>query len=393
MDTSTFTQFDTQAFRHVLGHYPIGVTIVTAIDTDGTPVGMTVGSFTSVSLQPPLVAFLPDKSSTSFPRIRSAKAFCVNVLGADQQKLCQLFATKTADKFRGIAWRPASSGAPIFENVVAWIDCDLETIHEEGDHYFVIGRVRDLAVEKGSLPLVFFRGGYGRFSPHWLVAAPEPDLVQYTQIADLARRPMERLATDLDLLCVAHVVVGDDLVTLASAITPRAKIQPALGVHIPFVPPMGMLFMAWSEPEAVEAWFNRSPTPLDADARARYQQALELVRRRGLLTRNSPPFNEFDVLLARIMTEGPTLESSRRLLELIDQLGPQFGAAYPDAAQTYDPRSIAAPVFDPAGTVVLMLSLYDLPPGLTVATIEDYREHLGAAAEAVTKALAGHRPN
>lgn len=393
MDTSTFTQFDTQAFRQVLGHYPTGVTVVTAIDTDGGPVGMTVGSFTSVSLEPPLVAFLPDKSSTSFPKIRFASAFCVNVLGADQQKLCRVFATKTADKFQDITWRPASSGAPILENVVAWIDCDLETIQEAGDHYFVIGRVRELAVEKGSLPLVFFRGGYGRFSPHWLVAVAEPDLVQQTQIADLARRPMERLATDLDLQCVAHVVVGDDIVTLASSVTPRTNIQPALGVRIPFVPPMGMLFMAWSEPEAVEAWLNRSPTPLDAEARARYQQVLEFVRQRGLLTRNSPPFNEFDALLARMMTQRPTLESNRRLLELIDQLGPDFGATYPNAAQTYDLRSIAAPVFGPAGTVVLMLSLYDLPPGLTAATIDDYRERLGAAAVAVTEALGGHRPS
>ena len=87
-------QFDSKRFRQVLGHYPTGVTVVTAVDADGQPAGMAVGSFTSVSLDPPLVAFLPDKSSTSFPRIRRASSFCVNVLSAEQENVCRAFAAK-----------------------------------------------------------------------------------------------------------------------------------------------------------------------------------------------------------------------------------------------------------------------------------------------------------
>ncbi|MGQ0483238.1 MAG: flavin reductase family protein [Pseudonocardia sp.] len=155
---------DPRQFREVLGNYPTGVAVVTAIAEDGRPVGMAVGSFTSVSLDPPLVAFLPDRSSTSFPRIRTAASFCVNVLAADQEALCRGFAVRGGDKFAGVSWAPARSGAPRLDGVAAWIDCDFESITEAGDHYIVLGRVRELHAPGDRPPLVFFRGGYGHFT-------------------------------------------------------------------------------------------------------------------------------------------------------------------------------------------------------------------------------------
>jgi len=85
--------FDARQFRDVLGQYPTGVSVVTATQADGKVAGLAVGSFTSVSLDPPLVAFLPDKTSTSWPKIRSVGSFCVNVLGADQESICRTFAS------------------------------------------------------------------------------------------------------------------------------------------------------------------------------------------------------------------------------------------------------------------------------------------------------------
>ena len=151
-----------QWFRRVLGHFPTGVVIVTAID-DGRPVGMAIGSFTSVSLDPPLIAILPAKTSVSWPRIAGAGAFCVNVLNARQEALCRTFATTGADKFAGVPWRPSPSGAPVLEGTLAWIDCSLEQLVEAGDHYIALGRVRslDVSAEEGTEPLVFFKGGYG----------------------------------------------------------------------------------------------------------------------------------------------------------------------------------------------------------------------------------------
>jgi len=156
---------DPARFRVTLGHHPTGVVLVTAIDAAGEPVGMVVGSFTSVSLEPPLVAFLPARASDRFPRLRSASSFCVNVLASDQGDLCRAFATKGADGFPGVSWTPSPSGAPVVDGVIAWVDCTTESVTEAGDHFIVLGRVRDLDVVNPVAPLLFFQGGYGRFAP------------------------------------------------------------------------------------------------------------------------------------------------------------------------------------------------------------------------------------
>lgn len=154
--------FDAARFREVLGHVPTGVTVVAARDAEG-PVGLAIGSFTSVSLDPPLVAFLPARSSSSWPRIRATGVFCVNVLAEDQEHVSRTFATSGVDKFAGIGWEPTPvTGSPRLEGVLAWIDCTIEAVHPAGDHDIVVGRVRDLGVGQASGPLVFYRGGYRR---------------------------------------------------------------------------------------------------------------------------------------------------------------------------------------------------------------------------------------
>lgn len=152
-------------FRQVLGHFPTGVTVVTARGPGGEPVGLAVGSFFSVSLEPPLVAFCVDRKSFSFPRIAAAEHFAVNILADDQEDVSRLFASKTEDRFTDVGYKPAPvSGAPLLAGVLAWIDCVIDAVHEGGDHWIVVGRVRDLDVAREGRPLVFYRGGYGRFT-------------------------------------------------------------------------------------------------------------------------------------------------------------------------------------------------------------------------------------
>ena len=155
---------DSARFRQVLGHFPTGVVIITASPPSG-PVGMSVGSFTSVSLDPPLVGFLPGKNSTSWPGIAEAGTFGVNLLASDQEELSRVFASKTEGKFDGLGWKPGATGAPLLEGVLAHIECSIESISEAGDHWWVMGRVQELDVLHEGVPLVFYRGGYGRFSP------------------------------------------------------------------------------------------------------------------------------------------------------------------------------------------------------------------------------------
>ncbi|HEX2118052.1 MAG TPA: flavin reductase family protein [Acidimicrobiales bacterium] len=147
-----------------MGHFATGVTVVTCLAGD-TPMGLAVNSFTSVSLRPPLVAFCVARTSATWPNLRAVGAFCVNILAEDQEALSRAFATHGLDRFHGVGWRAAPSGAPVLSGVLAWIDCTIEAEHEAGDHLIVVGRVRELALAHEGRPLVFYRGGYGRFEP------------------------------------------------------------------------------------------------------------------------------------------------------------------------------------------------------------------------------------
>ncbi|HEX8770591.1 MAG TPA: flavin reductase family protein [Acidimicrobiales bacterium] len=155
---------DTARYRQVLGHFATGVTVVTAA-VGGEPAGLAVNSFTSVSLEPPLVAICVANMSATWSKIREAGWFCVNVLADDQEDVCRVFAGRGTHKFQGMGWKPAESGAPILNDVLAWVDCAVVAEHDGGDHVIVIGEVRDMAVVREGLPLVFYRGGYGRFQP------------------------------------------------------------------------------------------------------------------------------------------------------------------------------------------------------------------------------------
>ena len=153
---------DEIAFRKVLGQFATGVTVITAME-DGEPVGFTCQSFTSLSLNPPMIAIAPAKSSTSWPKIAKAGAFCVNILAEHQEALCRSFAISGGDKFAGVNWHAGVSGAPVLDSSLAILECKLGSIHDAGDHELVTGHV--VAIESGeSHPLLFFRSGFTRLA-------------------------------------------------------------------------------------------------------------------------------------------------------------------------------------------------------------------------------------
>ncbi|HEY5334287.1 MAG TPA: flavin reductase family protein, partial [Solirubrobacterales bacterium] len=148
----------------VMGHLPTGVSVAAAAAADG-PAGLVVGSFMSVSLEPPLIAISPALSSNSWPAIREAGHFCVNVLSERQENLARRFATSGGDKFAGVDWRPARSGSPVLTGAVTWIDCRLYSEEVAGDHWLVLGEVLELDIESGHGPLIFHRGTFERMRP------------------------------------------------------------------------------------------------------------------------------------------------------------------------------------------------------------------------------------
>lgn len=143
-------------FRRVLGHFPTGVTVVTGAG----PVGMAIGSFASVSLDPPLVMFCPGKTSQAWQAIRDTGAFCANILSDQQQEICSTFASPVDDRFAGIEWTTDVTGSPVLPGCLGHIDCDIDSVLDGGDHDIVIGRVRSLAASGNDGPLVFFQGAY-----------------------------------------------------------------------------------------------------------------------------------------------------------------------------------------------------------------------------------------
>jgi flavin reductase (DIM6/NTAB) family NADH-FMN oxidoreductase RutF/DNA-binding IclR family transcriptional regulator len=386
---------DPGRFRHVLGHFPTGVVVVTAMRAGGEPAGMAVGSFTSVSLDPPLVAFLPDRSSTSFPRIREAGSFCINVLAGDQEHVCRAFATRGGDKYSSATWTPAGSGAPVLDGVVAWIDCDIDQVLEAGDHYIVLGRVRDLAVTQQASPLLFFRGGYGRFSPASLAAPAEPDLLAQLRVLDTARDEMERVASDLRLECLAVTVVRDEIVTIGSAGQAYGNgPTDRIGQRMPFVPPLCALFVAWAGSVAVKNWLTSlDPHMLEEDV-LRYTEMVATVRRRGWsIALAGRPHIAFELALAQLSVRAPTEGQQQAVREAAVNLG--HGSHEPPEllpGTPYRVRNISAPVFDESGDVVLMLTLIGLPKVLELSDIAFHRDRLLTAAGHITRALGGQTP-
>jgi 3-hydroxy-9,10-secoandrosta-1,3,5(10)-triene-9,17-dione monooxygenase reductase component len=157
-------QPDAAEFRRTLGQFATGVTIITAID-DGEPAGVAANSFTSVSLDPPLVLFCVARTSTTWPRIERARKFAVNVLGEHQEELSQLFAQKGADRFGQTDWHIGVGGSPVLHDCIAYLDCEFWAEYDGGDHIIVVGRVLDLGVDHDAGPLLFYQGKYARMVP------------------------------------------------------------------------------------------------------------------------------------------------------------------------------------------------------------------------------------
>ncbi len=149
-------------FREVLGRFATGVTVVTALE-ETAPVGFTCQAFASLSLRPPMVVLAAAKSSTSWPRMVKAGAFCVNILNDEQRAVSEAFSGPREDKFAGVPWHVGPGGTPVIDGSLAWVECALGAVHDAGDHELVTGRVVDLGVGAGR-PLIFYRSRYGRFS-------------------------------------------------------------------------------------------------------------------------------------------------------------------------------------------------------------------------------------
>lgn len=343
--TTSQTSIDPRVFRDVLGHYPTGVALITATlpGEDGPEhVGMVVGTFSSVSIDPPLVAFMPDKNSRTFARLQEAEHLCVNVLAADQSDVVSSW--RGSESFDSVGWSYSPAGAPLLDDSVSWIDCTQRETVDAGDHWIVLGAVTDLGVQRASSPLLFFQGGFGGFaSPSFLVPMDQ-ELIRAARLSEVAMGPLSTYAVreraDVSLLAK----IGDHDIVIG---TERGSDSPSyaeVGLRLPHCPPAGAVYLEAGDDISLEQWLGRLPRR-DEDVRARCVELSEKVLEQGYslsLMGRGPAAEQWEDVTRYIHGE-PTPQRERQVLNMhlehLDYYEPDVVAGH-----MYDVRSITVAV-------------------------------------------------
>ncbi len=370
---------DTNFYREVMGHYPTGVVLVSGM-WNGRPVGMVVGSFSSVSLDPPLVSFMPQKTSTSYPKLLEAPVLCINVLAHDQVDVCRVLAGSDPDKFDKVAWSLSPEGAPVLHDAVATIHCTRTEQFEAGDHWITLCQVTTMEVTRPVTPLLFFQGGYGGFSPRIMSARGDAGLFAALRLADVARPHLEELATRLQCQTTALVAVDEDALTIAiSAYGGTTEMTERLGERIPLIPPIGMAYVAGAADHVVDRWLAKAP---DRDQVQAYRHRLDGVRTRGFeITLAGPDADAVERLRDSLAAYGAGRLTPAQQRNVNADLGrvPFFPGEVPlDDGDVLDISFITVPVHNPEGDVSMLAQVGQLPPSATGATVKGWIAELQA---------------
>jgi flavin reductase (DIM6/NTAB) family NADH-FMN oxidoreductase RutF len=368
-------------FRQVLGQYPTGVCVVTAMHPDGEAVGMTIGSFTSLSLDPTLVGFMPDRASSSWARLRECGTrFCVNILSEGQEDVGRIIAARKRNKFYGLSWNTSPTGLPVLTDSCAYIDCAIQDVFPAGDHEIVVGRVLHLDVVRPFMPLLFFRGGYGSFTP-LTMSAGDTDVVDQLRHVDVVKPVMENLADKLQSEVTVITRVGDELAVIATA--GRAKtavVSTRVGQRVPFMPPLGGVHAAWADEREQQAWLSRLPEGHD---RAGYEQILRTIRKRGYSFGIGHAANavlEQAITVARGDVGMRVDQAVRGVLDL-------YNVASLDSATVHEFHSVTAPVFVGERGPQFTFTLWGPAGVVGVDVISRYISHLLTATARASELL------
>ncbi|MFF1828596.1 flavin reductase [Paenarthrobacter sp. NPDC058040] len=366
---------DGEHLRGALGQYPTGVVVVTGIASDGNPVAMVVGTFTSVSLDPPLVGFLPTKTSQSYARLKDCTHLCFNVLSHAQESLCRKLSSKDTDKFNGVSWVPGVTGSPIIEGCVAWFEGTVESISDAGDHDFLLARVLAFDVPNPVLPLLFFQGSFGKFNSSSFVMPNETALLPVITEIERHRSMLEELSDKLDREVVVFAPVGDELVIAASAGTEPNRTTSIVGRRFPFSPPFGTLLV---DDDAFDGWYSRLHTSATHED---WHAKLQLARTRGwsvaILSDDHP---ELDRLIEEFSRGPHTPNLQRRLLSVMQQLGTSYEPNDQDLTTTSQFRMISVPVKDRDGKGQFLISIHSIANPIPAEGLEAVVNALQATA-------------
>jgi DNA-binding IclR family transcriptional regulator len=272
---------------------------------------------------------------------------------------------------------------------VSWIECTFEQIREAGDHYIVLGRVHDLAVQRSTLPLLFFQGGYGQFSPGSFIAAPDPDLIQAAQLAETIRSQVEDLSVEFAVNCSVLVKIGGDSVQVLTANKGSVAEPLPLGHRQPIIPPFGANFLVDAAPAEVEEWLRLAP---DASQNRRdlNHALLEKVRERGysVLTAGPELVQRHQAALSSFELSHRLPRQERAVQQATSELADHFCLDLLPGHR-YDLASIVAPIPTEADLPRMAIRISGLPTPLWAEQIESWARQLKRVAATAAAALEG----
>lgn len=377
---STDKNIDPGLFREALGHHPTGVAVVSSLNEDGQPVGFIVGTFNSVSMDPPLVGFLPMKDSYSFAAIEKAGFFTVNILAHDQEAVCRALMRRQPNKFEGLEWRPSTNGSPIIDGVVLSIDCSMDNVAPAGDHYFATGLVQNLVIHRPVAPLLFFQGGFGGFVPGSFVAPSDAIVAEAVQQVQGIREDMERLADDTQGEVTAYAKVGDHAVAVALAKAPNLTNTTMIGSKFPLTPPFGEVFLANAPQAEHDAWFAGAER-MGEQIVTIAEKRLDFFQKHGWVGSHAGEQRDSQLFPALVGygVEGITPADQREMRTILTAAANELLPPDPSSRERHSAASLVAPIYGEDGRVSLMLRLSNLPE-MDVADVFACGEKLAATA-------------
>lgn len=369
--------FDPQVFREVMGHYPTGVAVVTGRTEEGEILALVVGTFSSVSLDPPLVSFMPMKTSRTFQKLRTCSSLCISILGGEQQAEMLAVAQRWENKLDGIDWFPSPSGDPILRNSIAWVDTTISEVVEAGDHWIVLCAVKDLQITNSVPPLLFFQGGYGSFAGLESGSRMSHEIIPAIHAAHNANVELRNLADSIGCEVSVFAAVSDDeLATVFSALSADATQDGGLASRFPLVPPIGDSYLFDKSPELQERWINKLRKPSD-EIRSLHERRLDYIREHGYLLAFLPDegtsaYEQMIQATREYKKVVLTPQEERSIRETIGSTPVDYEPRDIVDSETYDVGSIVFPVRNPSGEYTMTLRLAQLPGGASGATIRDW---------------------
>lgn len=368
-------EINSDAFRNVMGHYPTGVALVTGRDDDGKPLALVVGTFSSVSLEPPLVSFMPMKSSRTFDKMRSCSSLCINVIGQGQENEVIAIARRWENKLDGIDWFPSPAGDPVLNDSICWIDTEVDQIIEAGDHWIVLCAVQDLEVINPVTPLLFFQGGYGGFVGSSQMGKPGGELLPSIHAAHASANTLSTLAQDVGCEVTVHAVLNqDDFMMVYADVGEGVEKAAGLAERLPIVPPIGDSYI-YAQPDEVQQRWMAKVRGVSEDFMQVQKERLAFLQEHKYIVAFLPEAGskayESMVTATRQYMKGALTPAEERAVR--DAIASTDDVDYRpraiESGQRYNMAALAFPIHGHDGDVVMTLRIAQLPQNVLGAEV------------------------